>query len=620
MHFQKSILVVLLAMLSFSLFSKPVDIRTARKVALNLVAGHTGGNPVQVYAVDLLSDRNHELIYIIHLNNGNGFVLVSADDRAFPILGYSLEDGFRTQDMPENIRFWINGYKTQIAEAIEHNLLPDSRIINAWKHYLNDEPTATDQTASVAPLITTRWDQGCYYNAQCPVAAGGDCNRAWVGCVATTMAQIIKYHGHPAQGTGSHTYAHPTYGAQTANFGATTYNYSSMPVQLFSNNSATATLSYHCGVAVEMNYGVSGSGAQTSDARNALVNYFNYASSAYFAQKFWYTDANWEAMIRADLESGLPIMYSGYDGTYGHAFVLDGYQGTNFFHFNWGWSGWNNGYFYLSNLNSGNGTFNSQQQAVFHITPPVAPVAQFTAATQNACEKTALQFTSSSSGFPSTYAWTFPGGTPATSTLANPLVTYANPGTYDVKLRVSNALGSDSLTKTGWITVHPKPSKPLPSDTTLCCNMSITLDAANPGCSYVWNTGATSQMIVVDSSGTGIGLKTIILQLTSAYSCVNRDTLNISFAACTGLEEHSATNLKVWPNPGKGFVYFKTPATEAQPAIRLISIDGRSVNPAIIPVSDFTWMLDLTGFPDGVYLLRYENPENPSSTLLILNK
>jgi PKD repeat protein len=607
MKLRKTILVALLLTISCNLFSKPVDLKTATRVAQNLITERAGTWQPVISSVEILSDQNIPLIYVNHLNNGKGFILISADDRVYPVLGYSFEDGFKIENMPENIRFWVNGYKKQILDAIQLNLPADSKASEAWDYYLQNNPVSTDNIAAVSPLVTTRWDQGCYYNAQCPVAAGGDCNRAWVGCVATTMAQIMKYHSYPAQGTGAHSYTHATYGVQTANFGTTTYNYSSMPVQLFSNNTATATLSYHCGVAVNMNYGVSGSGAQSSDARNALVNYFNYSTSAYFAQKFWFTDAAWEALIRTDLENGLPIMYSGFDGTYGHCFVLDGYQGTNHFHFNWGWSGWNNGYYYLANLNSGNGTFNTGQQAVMHITPPIPPVAQFTAATQNACETTPLQFTNTSTGFPTGFSWSFPGGNPATSSSANPVVTYSLPGTYDVKLKVTNPLGSDSITKTAWITVHPKPSKPLPTDTMICCNMSLTLNAANPGSTYSWNTGSTNQSVTIDSTGTGIGVKTVILNITSPYSCLTKDTMNITFAACTGMEESEAGVHKAWPNPSSGKIFIQISGESNKQHLSLFTADGRKIselNPN--PVSSNTIEADLSVFPDGIYFLRIE--------------
>ena len=134
---------------------------------------------------------------------------------------------------------------------------------------------------------------------------------------------------------------------------------------------AVAELLFHAGVASNMNYGVDGSGTSSNYAEYGLKYYFDYALSLELKEKNSFSPDDWEALLREDLEDGIPIYYAGDDGTFGHAFVCDGYQNESYFHFNWGWEGSYDGYFYLNDLTPGYGySFNLHQQAIFGIEPP----------------------------------------------------------------------------------------------------------------------------------------------------------------------------------------------------------------------------------------------------------
>ena len=178
----------------------------------------------------------------------------------------------------------------------------------------------------------------------------------------------MKYYDYPYTGTGSHSYYASGYGTQSADFENTVYGWTSMPNQVYSSNIAVATLIYHCGVSVDMQYGPTGSGAYTSDVRTALINYYNYSSTVSYKNKSWYSNDVWEGMLRTELDEGRPVVYRG-QGTGGHAWVCDGYTGTNYFHFNWGWGGYYNGNFYLSDITPGSYNFNSNQAAIMGIVP-----------------------------------------------------------------------------------------------------------------------------------------------------------------------------------------------------------------------------------------------------------
>jgi hypothetical protein len=189
------------------------------------------------------------------------------------------------------------------------------------------------------------------------------------------MGQIMKYHAHPAQGTGSYSYTHADYGLQSVNFANSSYNWAAMPNSINSSNSAIANLLYDCAVSVDMDFGTDGSGAPSLSAVGAFVNYFNYSSSAQMIMKSNYTDADWKTAIVAELDASRPVYYRGEDSgnTAGHAFVCDGYQGTEYFHFNFGWSGSYDGYFYLSSLSPSSYNFTFDQGAIIGITPSNSP-------------------------------------------------------------------------------------------------------------------------------------------------------------------------------------------------------------------------------------------------------
>jgi len=305
-------------------------------------------------------------LYTFRFSNG-GFVMVAADDASLPILGYSTESTMPEVITDPSVKAWVEGYSKEIYAIITHQL-GNAETVKAWDRIRQG---ATDRSVTdVNPLLTTTWDQGCFYNALCPADAG-QCGHVWTGCVATAMSQIMKYHNFPPQGVGFHSYVHPVYGLQSANFGATTYNWSSMPNSVGSSNTPVATLMYHAGVSVDMQYGTGGSGAFSTDVPGALMDYFNYHPGVEIKFKNNYPNVeDFKNLLRADLDKSLPVYYSGVDGTEGHAWVCDGYRMSDgMFHFNWGWSGSSNGWYAIGALNPGGYQFNTDNEVVLHIKP-----------------------------------------------------------------------------------------------------------------------------------------------------------------------------------------------------------------------------------------------------------
>jgi photosystem II stability/assembly factor-like uncharacterized protein len=358
-----------LVTMAVSLFGAHVPQSEAKTIALRFYADFTGQPNPAVANVAISQHQSTTTFYTFNFNNG--FVIVAADDASIPILAYSNEGAMPDIIANPATQNWLDGYSSEIYQII-HAGLSNNATKPLWDELKNGRFKASSSTQDVNPLLTTTWDQGCFYNALCPAdpAAGWSCGHVYTGCVATAMAQVMKYHNYPPQGVGSHSYTHPDYGVQTANFGATTYNWSAMPNNVTSSNTSVATLMYHAGVSVDMQYGVDGSGAFSDDVPYAMINYFNYLPEAEIKYKSNYPNlSDWENLLRADLDEQLPVYYSGY-GSGGHAFVCDGYRMSDSkFHFNWGWSGSSNGWYAIGALNPGGSNFNQDNAAVVHVKP-----------------------------------------------------------------------------------------------------------------------------------------------------------------------------------------------------------------------------------------------------------
>jgi hypothetical protein len=326
--------------------------------------------------------------YVFNNASGPGFVIVSADDRAMPVLAYSLEKPFNADRIPPHVAAWLDFYRQEIGGAIARDEPASPAMEKKWEDLESGTSShhALRGGKSVNPLVQTLWDQSPNYNALCPYDNQyGD--YTVTGCVATGMAQVMKYWNAPATGSGFHSYNSDKFGTLSADFGNTTYQWTSMPNQLSGANNAVATLMFHCGVSVDMTYGVGqtgGSSAYVVESQSPVQNCAEYALKTYFGYKASlagkmrddYSLSTWQSMLKTDLDASRPVLYAGIGDGGGHCFVCDGYDDQDYFHFNWGWSGSYNGYFQIDALNpegvgtgGGNGGFNNYQQAVFGVEP-----------------------------------------------------------------------------------------------------------------------------------------------------------------------------------------------------------------------------------------------------------
>lgn len=321
--------------------------------------------------------------YIFNAGDKDGFVIVSGDDAIKPILAYSDEGSFPTGKIPENISNWLNYYSKEIQYVVAN---PSSQT----------SPNTTNETVSglrttnsaATPLLgRIRWDQGDPYNLLCPYSMKYS-QITVTGCVATAMAQVMKYYEWPIQGTGSSGYTFDLDSVSTtltANFGQTTYKWNEMldnynATSTLAQDSAVALLVYHCGVAVDMDYNTSGGGgssASLSDAGIALKNNFGYDSDLQLFRREFFNLTSWTEKLMNEIDAGRPVLYAGGSDHGGHAFVCDGYDSDSLFHFSWGWGGSANGYFSISILDpeysgigSSSGGYSQDQYAIAGIQKP----------------------------------------------------------------------------------------------------------------------------------------------------------------------------------------------------------------------------------------------------------
>ncbi|NTW31883.1 MAG: T9SS type A sorting domain-containing protein [Bacteroidetes bacterium] len=354
--------------------AQQVTYSVAKKTAENFYA-HNSLNENAKETISLLSchvENPDTLFYIFNIGK-NGFVIISGDYSVTPVLAYSTEGNFIIDQQQQAIQDWLQNYALQISFAKKEKIKVKN---SAWRIYQNERIEKSEKITAkgVNPLLTTRWDQGAGYNYHCPAFSSGPDGKCYAGCVATAMAQIMKYFNYPEHGYSSHSYYHPYFIYIFANFDTTYYNWSAM-TNVLNNTSkeAISSLIYQCGVSVDMNYMPTGSGANSSDVPQALKNYFHYRPDVSSISKDLYYYKDWNEILHDNLDLHHPVLYSGAGSSGGHAWVCDGYRDSLFFHFNWGWSGANNGYFLLDSINSGNGDFTSGQEAIVNIAPYYAP-------------------------------------------------------------------------------------------------------------------------------------------------------------------------------------------------------------------------------------------------------
>ena len=324
----------------------------------------------------------NQAYYVFNVGADEGFVIVSADDSTMPVLGYCDHGSFDAANMPENMRALLESYAEEIS------------MLSSVAPVGPSTPVAVKE--AIAPLLTTQWGQGAPFNLQCPYYLNNSANGHCVtGCVATSMAQVLAYSGNRPAGT---TMAIPAYTSTTKwtadsisiNVGKkakTTFDWDNM-VDVYGNDAtdrqkqAVAELMAYCGAAIRADYGEKSTSAYQSQVAPALRTFFN--TDATRIMRSDYTYAQWISIIYDELQEGRPVIYDGKASGGGHSFVVDGFDGGELFHVNWGWTGKSDGYFALCVLNPGdnsgigastsNDGYSYGQSAIIGIQPGVTPI------------------------------------------------------------------------------------------------------------------------------------------------------------------------------------------------------------------------------------------------------
>jgi len=399
----KTLYTILLVTVSFFpawLQAKQVSRETAQQVAEMQVRSHNQLRSDQTPVLNLIHTETIEskatnailksgaitstdVIYYVYNVEGNGFVIVSGDDIAAPILGYSDSGAYDPNNLPPNFVYYMNCLAQEIKEGIANNIPQSDETKAQWDAYLTGNSLET--AASSTPLLDIegiKWGQSAPYNGKCPYYPKNLTTQTVTGCVATAMAQIMRYYKYPNQGKGI-VGPYTSYNINSTdsipipskNLSQFTYNWSIMtptyPTAVYNENDpaqkAVALLMYDCGISAYTQYDIptNGSGATDWDAGYALINNFNYSKGMTFKQRMFYSNAQWDALLKTEIDAGRPVFYAGTDTNKktGHAFVCDGYDSSNKFHFNWGWNGALQGTNLLTTaINVSGSQYNSSQE------------------------------------------------------------------------------------------------------------------------------------------------------------------------------------------------------------------------------------------------------------------
>ena len=386
------ILVLLLAIASAAM-AAPVDPEAALTIARNFASTRHATRQDGRHAIRrvIRKSSQFEPYYIFNIGSDAGFVIVSGDDRAVPILGYADSGCIDINNIPTNMRAWLQGYADEMervnADSTELTINGSTglTINGSTRLTINEENANLSPRRAAAghiidPMLQSAWNQNAPYNSRC-VFNGTTC---YTGCVATAMAQVMKYWEYPQRTTATiHGYTtKTTHMSVPAVSAETAFDWFSMKNYYSEDDTSDPympMLMLACGASVQTEFGQYASGAVLGRAAEALHTYFGYSTQAANVMRSDYSYDAWQDLIYNELTAGRPVLYGGMSTGGGHAFVVDGYNGYDMFHINWGWGGMCDGFFSLSALkpdtNSGIGAglvgegYNQDQDAVIGIEP-----------------------------------------------------------------------------------------------------------------------------------------------------------------------------------------------------------------------------------------------------------
>ena len=378
----KKYILILSMLLSgmMTLQAKPIDINLAQTTAQKFAIAQLS---MERAMPELVYTGQNGAFFVFNIGD-KGFVIIAGDDAHRPVIGYSNESTFDASNIPPALAYYLDGVAECMLQLRDAAATPD--VAAEWASVLSHgRLISRNGGRGTGYFCQTKWDQSYPYNYCCPDDPAGSGGHAIVGCLATAMSQLMRFWAYPAQGIGSHCYYHEDYGEICADFGNTIYDWDNMPNVLNSNapeaeKMATGTLCFHCGVTIDMGYGPDGSGGASGPIPGVMHNYFNYSEANVQRSRNDYETEIWKTMVREQFDMGWPMYYGGCEDDGCHAFVCDGYDDYDMFHFNLGWGGSSDGWYLIDDA-----PYTHPADAMFNFVPapvydqtPMAPT-EFTA-------------------------------------------------------------------------------------------------------------------------------------------------------------------------------------------------------------------------------------------------
>ena len=386
----KKIILIISAILALnSLTANPVDVNEAKALGQKFA----GADVTLAYTA--MSDRGEACFYVFNVGD-SGFVILSADDFYRPIIGHSENGNFDVNNVPPALQDYLDGIvrarseNRVVAKAAAPDVAADWRMLEKTGRLVSRHGGR-----GVDYLVQTQWNQSYPYNYFCPEDPAGSGGHTYVGCLATSTSQLVSFWKYPVHGYGSHCYYHEDYGQICADFENTYYDWDHIANKIDANSpveeiEAVALISFHCGVCIDMGYGPDGSGGASGPIPGAMHTYFNFADACIQYRRDDFETETWKDMVREQFDMGWPMYYGGCDDGC-HAFICDGYDDYDMFHFNLGWGGSSDGWYIIDDApytNPADAMFNFVPQVVYNATPSAPTNLMVTPASDTSFEAT----------------------------------------------------------------------------------------------------------------------------------------------------------------------------------------------------------------------------------------
>lgn len=364
--------VFVLAISMMALQAKPID----RNLAMTAAQKFATTQFVNERAMPQLVYTGQDEAFFVFNVGDHSFVIIAGDDAHRPVIGYSDESSFNASDIPPALAYYLDGVAECMLQLRSAVATPE--VAAEWASVLeHGRLISRNGGRATGYFCQTKWNQDYPYNCCCPEDPAGSGGHAIVGCLATAMSQLMRFWAYPAKGIGDHCYNHEVYGQICADFGNTDYDWDNMPNVLNGNSSeaeklATGTLCFHCGVTIDMGYGPDGSGGASGPIPGVMHTYFDYCDAIVQLSRNDYGTKLWKDMVREQFDMGWPMYYGGCQDGGCHAFICDGYDDYDMFHFNLGWGGSSDGWYLIDDApytHPADAMFNFVPSVVYNNTP-----------------------------------------------------------------------------------------------------------------------------------------------------------------------------------------------------------------------------------------------------------